>query len=59
MLRKLCPERHRYFNQPLDDKHGDSDQVCFSAKTFLNVDLYHAVTILHKNKTIRSFGLLA
>ena len=59
MLRKLCPERPRYFNRPLDDKHGDSDQVRFSTKTSLNLDLYHAVTILHKNKTIRSFGLLA
>ena len=50
MLRKLCPERPRYFNRPLDDKHGDSDQVCFSAKTPLNVDLYHAVTICIKTK---------
>lgn len=47
MLHKLCPERPRYFNRPLDDKHGDSDQVCL---TSLNVDLYHAVIILHKTK---------
>lgn len=51
MLRKLCPERPRYLNRPLDDKHGDSDQVCFSAKTYsLNVDLCQAVTFCIKTK---------
>lgn len=27
MMRKLCPDRPRYFNRPLEDKHDCNDEV--------------------------------
>ena len=30
MMRKLCPERPRYFNRPLEDRHSDNGEVCLS-----------------------------
>ena len=31
MLRKICPYRPRYFNRPLEDKHGCDNQVSWNS----------------------------